>query len=138
VKRLHTPLLENLLNSQTEPATEVNDKSPIIALGTNERTNLVTEKYCKHCEIHHPLTNEHWEFTREGVPFRCKEHRRNTYQEQGKQKAADYWRNLTPEQRATKAARKKALRTDGSIDKMRTKPYIISSETTENDNEKAV
>ena len=96
------------------------------------------EKYCKHCEIHHPLTNDHWEFTREGVPFRCKEHRRRTYQEKGKQKAADYWRNLTPEQRTVKAARKKALRTDSGIDKMRTKPYIIPTETTENQDEKTV
>jgi hypothetical protein len=70
----------------------------------------VTEKYCKHCAIHHPADKEHWEFTKDGTPFRCKIHRRKQYHEDGKPKAQDYWKALTPEQRATKAARKRELR----------------------------
>lgn len=70
----------------------------------------MSEKYCKHCQSHHPLTKEHWEFTKEGVAFRCKAYRKRKYLEEGKDKAAEYWRTLTADQRAEKASRKRELR----------------------------
>lgn len=70
----------------------------------------MNEKFCKHCQVHHPITKEFWEFTKDGAPFRCKAYRRRKYLEEGKERAADYWKNLSPEQRAQKAARKRELR----------------------------
>jgi len=59
---------------------------------------METMKWCKHCEVHHPTTSEYWEFRKER-PYRCKAWRRKQYHELGgKEKAADKWANITPEE----------------------------------------
>lgn len=75
----------------------------------------MTEKFCKHCKEHHPCTKDFWEFTKEGTPFRCKIHRRKKYIVEGKEKAAEYWKTLTPEQRAEKATRKREIRKSRAV-----------------------
>lgn len=54
-------------------------------------------KFCKHCNEHHTISKEFWEF-RKGVPYRCKTYRRFQYHNLGgKEKAKEYYAGLSDE-----------------------------------------
>ena len=79
------------------------------------------EKWCKHCESHHPSTNEYWEF-RSGKPYRCKAYRKQKYHgDGGKERAQKYWREMSFEKKMEilekKRLRYQASKTRKKVDK---------------------